>query len=51
MKKFLKIYISIVNTNLILLFGCSNENTTKFDSAQTVVENYFNMKMKKIKIN
>lgn len=46
-KKILKVYISIIITTLILLVGCSNENTTKVDSAQTVVEKYFQYKNEK----
>ena len=52
-KKILKIYVSIIITTLIILVGCSNENTTKIDSkadsAQTVVENYFQYKNEKNK--
>lgn len=49
MKKFLKVYISIIIVTLILISGCSNENTTKIDSAQTVVENFFDYKNEKNK--
>ena len=49
MKKFLTVYISIIIVTLILISGCSNENTTKLDSAQTVVENFFDYKNEKNK--
>lgn len=44
-KKNLKFYIHIIIIASIMLVGCSNENNRKIDSkgdsAQTVVENYF----------
>ena len=49
MKKNSKIYISIIIATLTILVGCSNRNTTKIDSPQTVVENYFQYKNEKNK--
>lgn len=49
MKKFFKVYISIIIITLSLISGCSNKNTTKINSAQTVVENFFDYKNEKNK--
>lgn len=47
MKKFLKVYIFIIIITLSLISSCSNKNTTKTNSAQNIVENYFEYKNEK----